>query len=322
MKQDIVQFLAHWLRFADASSRADNLAAYCPFHKEGKEENPGLYVYVGRPTHTVQPGTAYCHTCGRGWTLPMLLRGLGADYALVQAAQEISQENAPATKPDPITQLDFSNPQLPEQVLAVFDYGPRALLEKGFSAELLRQNDVGFDRDRQRITFGIRDHLGRLVGVSGRSVIGEEPRYKIYRSEFHGLIPGYELEKNRVVWGLDKIYQTRLHFGDDSPLIVCEGFKACLWVKQAGYENAVALMGVSLSTEQATLITRVSNEVILFLDNNQAGRKATEKHIRTLKGVDLRVVNYGTTHDMQPDNYALARVRELIENAEHTRSFR
>lgn len=320
---DIVALLSRWLRFADASSRADNLAAFCPFHKDGKEQSPGLYVYVGRPRTDVQPGTAWCHTCHRAWTFPSLLMSLGANHAVVESVlEQIRADQKYAVKARPFTGIDFDNPILPETVLAVFDYCPLEMKKRGFDLQVLKENDVGFDRDRQRITFGIRDHHGNLVGVSGRSVIGEEPRYKIYRSEFHSIYPGYELQKSKLLWGLDKFYHTRLHFADDDPVVVCEGFKAALWTKMAGIDNTVALLGSAISMEQRVLISRITNEVVLFLDNNDAGRKATWQYSRLLKGVDVRIVNYDSQYDLQPDDLSLDRVRTLIETAPTARDWR
>ena len=320
---DIVALLSRWLRFADASSRADNLAAFCPFHKGGKEQSPGLYVYVGRPRTDVQPGTAWCHTCHRAWTFPNLLLSLGANHAVVESVlEQIRADEKYAVKSKQFTGINFDNPVLPETVLAVFDYCPVMLRDQGFDLQVLRENDVGFDRDRQRVTFGIRDHLGNLVGVSGRTVIGEEPRYKIYRSEFYGVCPGYNLEKSKVLWGLDKFYHTRLHFADDDPVVVCEGFKQALWTKMAGIDNTVALLGSAISVEQRILLSRITNEVVLFLDHNTAGRKATWQYSRLLKGVDVRIVDYASPYDMQPDALPLDRVRTLIETAPTAREWR
>ena len=323
LSNDVVQILSTWLRFSDASSRSDNLAAFCPFHKQGKEESPALYVYVGKPRSDVHPGSAFCHACNRGWTFTSLLYGLGANREIIDAIKaRIAEDAKYAVVEDRVATLNFDNPHLREQVLAVFDYCPRELLKKGFDKQMLRENDVGFDRDRSRITFGIRDHHGNLVGVSGRSVIGEEPRYKVYRSEFYGIYPDYKLEKSKVLWGLDKFYQTRLHFPDDGPVVVCEGFKAALWTKQAGFDSTVALMGVALSLEQIVLLSRITNEVVLFLDNNTAGRRSTWKNSGLLQGVDLKVVDYDSQYDLQPDDLTLERVRELIENAPSARQWR
>ncbi|MBM3203488.1 toprim domain-containing protein, partial [Candidatus Woesearchaeota archaeon] len=181
--------------------------------------------------------------------------------------------------------------------------------------DILRDNDVGFDRDRRRITFGLRDHHGNLAGVSGRTVIDEEPRYKIYRAEFKSIAPGYELDKSRILWGLDKFYHSRLHVGSEGPVVVCEGFKAALWVKQAGHEDVVAVIGSSVSHAQHVLLSRVATEVVLFFDNDTAGVKAAWKFSRILGDMDVKVANYGTSQPISPDDLTPERVRVAIETA-------
>lgn len=188
--------------------------------------------------------------------------------------QIIDEQKKP--KADIFERVSFELPSIPEVILGSFEYAPRALLEEGFSKEILKEFDVGFDHERKRITFPLRDHLGNLVGISGRSVTGEYPRYKIYKDEFKEIVPNYELKKSRVLWGLDRFYFSVMLAQDkvDNPVIVCEGFKAAMWVAQNGYPNVVALLGVHCSDEQQILLSRVCNSAVLFLDNDDAGRKA------------------------------------------------
>lgn len=316
---EVAAVLSRWIRFQNINDTSDNLAAFCPFHRNGQETSPALYVYVGPPTHDVQPGTAFCHACGEGWTLPRLLYKLGATPSYVdRIKKDIAVEQAQQVHLARIDTLDFSQITLPETVLSVFDYCPRALLDAGFSEELLKDNDVGFDRDRRRIIFGIRDHLGNLVGVSGRTVVNEEPRYKVYKSEFYPVAGSqYELKKSKCLWGLDKFYHARLHLQGDEPIIVCEGFKAALWVKQAGLTDVVCLLGAALSFEQEQLLVRVTNSVVLFLDNDTAGRKATWKYAHKLRKrlADVRIVDYKTWAPLSPDDLTLAQVQEAIVKA-------
>lgn len=311
---DVEALLGGFLRFSGPSS-GGNALAFCPFHKDGQEHTPSMYIYVGKETPTKSPGMAYCHTCVQGWALPRLLKKLGASIAVVDLVQqELAQNKIKET--DRARTLDLSNPILPEAIIGAFDYAPLALLHAGFDKDILRDNDVGFDRIANRITFGLRDHKGNLVGVSGRSVDEDVvPRYKIYKSEFYPYVSGYALDKARIVWGLDKLYPGRMFGKETGPIIICEGFKAALWVIQAGYE-AVAVIGASLSYEQQVLITRVASEVILFLDNDAPGIKATWKAISTLsENVVVRVAYYGTTQPLSPDDLPPETVTRAIEMA-------
>lgn len=314
-KEEITDLLSNYMTFGSTEAPGNNLAAYCPFHKGGKESRPSLYVYVGEPTSSKHVGMAFCHTCNQGWTLTGLLKDLKVGSKVVDTFRQVLSEQ-PRTKPqNPLYHMDFSLPVLPEAVLGVFEYLPKAMVSDGFSESILRKYDIGFDRSRRRITFALRDHHGNLVGVSGRTVRGEMPRYKIYRSEFDEVIRNYEFKKGRILYGLDKFYPKRMYTSIDKPVVLCEGFKACLWCVQAGFSDSVALLGSFLSREQTTLLQRVTNEVVIFLDNDPAGIRATHQVIDQLSGVEVRVANYDTEEPVSPDDLSEAEIKKAINTA-------
>ena len=312
-KEEITELLSNYITFGKQDVPGDNVAAYCPFHKGGKESKPSLYVYVGEQTSSKHPGMAFCHTCNQGWTFTGLLKDLKVGSKIVDTFKQALEEKPKRRKHNPFHTLDFTLPILPEAILGVFEYIPKALVTDGFNDKLLRKYDVGFDRARRRITFALRDHQGNLVGVSGRTVRGESPRYKIYRSEFESVKRGYEFKKGKILYGLDKFYPKRMYTSIDKPVVLCEGFKACLWCVQAGH--SVALLGSFLSREQKTLLERVTNKVVIFLDNDEAGRRATEQVIKQLEGIEVLVANYGTSEPISPDDLSKKEVTKAITTA-------
>lgn len=312
----VVGLLQPYIRFSENEAPGNNVAAYCPFHKDGKEKSPSFYVYVGPKSFRKSPGSAFCHTCNRGWTLPSLLRDLGAGYA--KASEIIEVLDVSPVKPHPIRSLDFEMDSLPEAILGAFDYTPKSLVEAGFSERTLADFEIGFDRRRKRVTFPIRNHLGSLVGVSGRTVVNEVPRYKIYRKELHEIQPNYELKKGRVLWNLHSFYNQSLITGLDKPVIVTEGFKAAMWVAQCGFKQTVALLGVHLTREQKFLLTSVANKVILFLDNDKAGQEGTRRIVNLLsKELDVSIASYPDRHKpTSPDDLSKKQVITAIKTAE------
>jgi 5S rRNA maturation endonuclease (ribonuclease M5) len=315
-KDEIVSILQSHIEFPNHQSGTSNLAAYCPFHKGGKESKPSFYVYVGPPTSNRLPGASFCHTCGEGWSLVGLLKKLAVPNSLIDTIRTHIEEAYPEQRRD---KLEFGWTQLPEAILGLFSYLPKALLRAGFEKSILQQYEIGFDRSRKRIIFPIRNHLGELVAVSGRTVNDEWPRYKIYIDEFSEVVSGYSFDKKCVVWGLDKFYNTCMYNDTfvDMPVVVCEGFKAALWVIQSGYPYTVAILGTYLSKEQEALLSRVTNRVVLFLDNDEAGRKATNKIIEnSLCGLEIVVANYRQELDKSPDDLSTTKVRAAIEMAQ------
>jgi DNA primase len=314
-KEEIHSILSSYIRFSDQEIPGENLAAHCPFHKGGKEQRPSFYVYIGKSSFTRHTGMSFCHTCNRGWSLTGLLKALRVGPALIDIIkQELGSAESEA-KRDPLLSIDFALETLPEASLGLFEYMPKALVDVGFSKELLASYDVGFDRMRKRITFALRNHHGELVGISGRSVRGEHPRYKIYRAEFHELSPSYALNKKKLLYGLDKFYARRMYTDIDMPVVLCEGFKACLWCVQAGYVDTVALLGSTLSREQLVLLQRVTNSVVLFLDNDAPGREATTKIAKQLSGIEVRVADYRTDAPISPDDLTSEQLKLAIEGA-------
>jgi DNA primase len=168
------------------------------------------------------------------------------------------------------------------------------------------------------------------------------PKYKVYegrRAAIDGSIipsdygpwfdedyPGYEFLKSNYLWNYDKVYP-RLFFGKEAELLVIvEGFKACIWSLQCGFRNSVALMGSSMSERQKELILRVDTRVVLFLDNNSAGRIGTLKIgtelQKAMPTVWVALYPQGAGEGCQPDDLEPELVQEAIRSAAPFRFWR
>ena len=77
----------------------------------------------------------------------------------------------------------------------------------------------------------------------------------------------------------------------------------------------MALIGSHMSTEQEILLTRVSNEVVLFLDNDEAGIKAASNIMKRLNGTEVRIANYGTNEPISPDDLDKTGLQHAIGRA-------
>lgn len=309
-----------------AKSNTSYLMIQCPYHGGGQERTPSLVVARDRPVW-------FCHGCKTSGHAFQLLRTLGvtkiqAEITLKRAGFARDGSKRDNTPLDTIQQSRkkrydvFRGPfQLKEEILDEYRMAPRALIQSGFAKTTLRHFEVGYDSYEGRITFPLRNVFGDLVGVSGRATIdGVEPRYKIYKQELvkKGAPADYTMEevKESILWHahIAKPFLLR----SDEPLIITEGFKACMWTWQAGYESTVALVGSYLTQNHTELISRYVSEVILFLDNNEAGWKGTRKAgARLLKrGIRVRVASY-PKHDQreQPDDFFPDEIDHLLTNS-------
>src|SRR5215472_1144104 len=125
---------------------------------------------------------------------------------------------------------------------------------------------------RQRIVFPIHDGRGRLVAYAGRRVDDSEPRYLFP--------PGFR--ESQVIFNLHRaVGEAAAHAGG---AIVVEGFFDCLRLHQSGYSNVVALLGASLSHAQEKLLLERFRELVLMLDGDEVGRRASRQLAGRLRG--------------------------------------
>jgi len=261
----------------------NNYTGYCPIHGEtpGKS-SPSISI-------NAETGQWYCFAGCGGGSLKSFLREVESP---TKSEQILSSVHMP--KKRRVADLDeeaYREVVLPEKILGVFDSCPTSLVDSGFSWRTLQQNDVGFDADLSRITFPVRNRNGELVGIVGRTLhVKFGGKYKVYTREF--LKFGYNVKsfrKGNYLWREDKVHSIASHSEARPTIYVVEGFKAALWLVQAGLETTVALMGSSMSLEQKKKLERFGGRIVLCLDNDAAGRKATIKIAGQLKSSRVSV---------------------------------
>jgi DNA primase len=296
----------------------ENIMAVCPFHSKANgqdEKNPSFSM-------NIYSGLWYCHSCHCRGNLYTFLRDLGMPRADIEFHFKDALEEAakwlPA-KPYTMNPIEpVKGEPLEESFLGLFDFCPQLLIDEGFSQEVLRKFDIGFDEKHMRITFPLRDLRGRLVGISGRSVNGTEPRYKVYDWEYKDFgLPERRTEKRALLYNAHSILpQFALEHDPGSRyVVVVEGFKATLRVAQAGIHNVVALLGSYMANEQQWVIERLGCPVLLMLDNNDAGRRGQlDAGKRLVKSIPrLYVVGYSTP---QPSDLHLQAIPDALLGAQ------
>jgi len=314
--------------------KSDFISAACPFHKGGQESNPSFWI-------NRHVGNWGCFTCdAHGGGLKWLLKELGVSSRKIEAQLDEAERQAEKyrkldeVKKKKKSRKDFKGDFiLPDALLGVYDWMPIDLVEEGFKKELLREHDVGFDRNNNRITWPIRDLYGNLVGISGRAtLIGEEPKYRMYSGkrilddkevlgELGEWYPTYSNEGVRDhLWRLDKCWNRLLENKDgDEQLIIVEGFKAALWMVQNGWTNTVALMGANMSPAQERIVRKLGLETFVLLDNNRPGRKGSYRICQRLAVSSFPVyeVSYPgyLDDDVQPDDLEEDELEEALCSA-------
>ena len=305
MTDDILTLAQKYLERVKRSG-ADDIMSVCPFHRKSDgttERTPSFAM-------SIRSGLWYCHSCHARGNLHSFLKNVGVPHAEIELRYKPLLDDAtrhvPA-KTNPLVPLEAVKEPLPESLLARFETCPTMLLEEGFPEDLLRRFDVGFDPIHNRITFPLRNARGQLIGISGRAVDGQHPRYKVYDWEYRDFeLPERKTEKRAIVWNLHNVLIEGL-FTKQQPdrfVVVVEGFKAVMRVAQAGISNVVGLLGSFLSEEQQGVLCRLGCPILLMLDSNDAGQAGQfDAGVRLNRDVpNLYVVHYNAPQpsDLQP----------------------
>jgi DNA primase len=290
-----------------------NVMAICPFHRKADgslERHPSFAM-------NTRTGLWICHSCKEHGNLSQFLRLMNVSYTVVERYYRPLLDTLAKARPqppDPLKPKVLTNRPLEEDLLGLFDKCPTALLKEGFEESTLRAFDIGFDDLHMRITFPLRDLNGVLVGVSGRAVLDEDlPRYKIYDTEYESWgLPRRNTDKAPLIWGVHNIYPHAIHNNIEFMVLV-EGFKACMWLAQAGIKDTCALIGSYLSNEQKWLLEHMGVPLILMLDNDEAGVKGRDYAAQILaKSLSVRIAEY---EGNQPSDVPPEQVRQAISQA-------
>lgn len=170
--------------------------------------------------------------------------------------------------------------------------------------------NITYDRFRNRIMFPIINIHGKVIGFSGRAMPGNEKQGGKYINTSD--TPVYKKSHNMFALNYAKAVCSK-------QAILVEGNMDVIALHQAGFEMAVAALGTSFTEEQARLLGRYTKEVILTMDADSAGEKATDRAISILEpiGVSIRVLRLPDCKD--PDEFIKkhgnARFQKLIDGA-------
>jgi DNA primase len=324
---DIVDIASEHTRLTKSGRRYKGL---CPLHKEKT------------PSFSVDPdqGVFYCFGCSQGGDairLHMLMSGDDFPAAIESLALRYNiplpafrpggKRGKPEQQLEPVLQaaLDFYQRQLaadnaprsylerrriePELVKrfglgyappgwrnllnALRDKFPERLLERaGLIAESRKSPGERYDRFRERLIFPIRNTAGRLVGFGGRALGDDKVKY-INTSE----TPSFR--KGRLLYGLD---QAKRAIRESQRAFMVEGYFDVIGSVAAGIDTAVATMGTALTVEQARLLARFCDEVVVGYDGDSAGDQAYRRSIPLLLGAGLGVLRVELEAGADPDS--------------------
>lgn len=317
--------------YVNLKRRGRNLVGLCPFHSE---KTPSFNLYP-------ENGSFYCFGCGVGGdviTFIMKIENLDYIEAVKFLAQRAGMELPENSYDDGVAKMRgrileanreaarFYYKQLYEpQGRAALDY----LHSRALSDNTIRRFGLGYSPASR---FALRDHL-RSLGFNDNEIVSanlafksSDGRYIVDRFSDRAMFPIIDLRGNVIAFG-GRIMSDRkpkyLNTSDtlafkkssnlfslnnakntgERTLILCEGYMDVIALNQAGFRNAVATLGTALTSEQALLIKRYADEVVICYDADEAGQKATTRAIGILRdaGLNIRIITIPDGKD--PDEF-------------------
>lgn len=165
-------------------------------------------------------------------------------------------------------------------------YDPLVIEQSG----LIVRNRSGryYDRFRNRIVFPLKNHRGQIVGLSGRLISSDEEDKN--QPKYLNTPETILYHKAKTLYGYSELFQD---IRNKKEVIVCEGEFDVISSQQNHVKHIVAIKGSALTTEQAKLLERSVEKVIITLDSDEAGIKATRRAIDIIRNtnLDLRVID-------------------------------
>lgn len=198
------------------------------------------------------------------------------------------------------------------------------LKKKGFSDSLMleaglvikSQKGTIYDRFRNRVMFPVFDIKGNVIGFGGRVLDDSKPKYL---NSPETLV----FQKGTNLYGLNFAIKNRI---EKRYFIIVEGYMDLISLHQYGITNVVASLGTALTVNQARLLKRYADKVIISYDADVAGQTATLRGLDILKeaGFDVRVLKIPQGKD--PDEFVRSNGKEaflkLVDRAENLISYR
>ena len=340
VRNDIVDVVAGYVRL---QKRGSNHWGLCPFHNE---KSPSYSVSGPKQMY-------YCFGCGAGgnvYTFLMNYENMSfleamkalADRAGIQLPEMEDNEQIRQREGKRARLLEVNkeaakffyyqlrNPrgaigyqylqkrELSDETMHKFGLGyagkngadlVQYLRQKGFEDELIKEAGLASNSEKQgltsqfwnRVMFPIQDINHRVIGFGGRVMGDGTPKY-LNSPE----TPVFD--KRRNLYGLNFARTARC-----GNIILCEGYMDVIAMHQAGFTQAVASLGTAFTPEQANLLHRYTENVLLAYDSDGAGVKAALRGIGILReaGLTGKVINMQPYKD--PDEFMKALGKEAFQ---------
>lgn len=178
---------------------------------------------------------------------------------------------------------------------------------------IIKDNGFAFDRFYNRVLFPIWNEQGTVIAFGGRWLGQKDARPKYINTKETPLY-----KKSKVLYGLNFAIQSSF----DS-FILCEGYMDVISLHQAGFTNAIAACGTSITNDHISLLKRLGRKVYVATDSDSAGNLAALKTVKKLmtEGIYTRRLDFSPYKDVDEALCAGANMLQIIQNSESPERF-
>lgn len=289
-------------RFHIFRNNGENVQTNCPFHKNGQERKPSFGV-------NGEIDKCHCFACGWSGTIEEMIselygyqdEGKFGKRWLIKRFNTVEIE----TRPNIMEGFNFEartrkvisrnekiigtvqtlensertgTKEITEEELDKYRYIHPYMYERGLTDEIIERFDIGYDREREEITFPVKDIEGKCVFIASRSV--KSKFFRLPKGEDKPVYQGY-----KFVSGLYKV------------AYITESFLNCLTCWK--YDKpSMAMIGTGNQKQYEILNKLPVRTYILCFDPDEAGRKATERFKKYVHGKIIKELVYSDTRDI------------------------
>ena len=182
--------------------------------------------------------------------------------------------------------------------------------DNGFSDDYLFETGLVISSDKQRIDrfrgriiFPIKSIAGRILGFGGRIIDSTKKIAKYINSPESKIY-----NKSKTLYG---IYESKQFIVKNDLCLLVEGYMDVIQLHENGIKNVLASSGTSLTKDQIILIKRLTTNIVILFDGDQAGLSASLRSIDMIleEGLNVKICSFPEGED--PDSYVKSNKKEF-----------
>lgn len=285
IKQDIKEILSTLKsqlingKLSNIQYKADEVSITCPFHKEGKENKPSCFIYVGGD-EKIPWGTFHCFTCGEKGSLIKFIAGVFdrseyyaeewlkknftekiLEYKQLNIAEEITSEDLRKGQDEAIKQMAK---MADEGIINTLQSWHPYMEQRHISKEIANKFEIKYSPEKECLVFPIRDKNGDIISATTRNI--KDKKFNIPKST------------EKTIYLLNECLKENCN-----QVVVCEGQIDALVSWSYGVP-AIALFGAGTTEGQMKELNKTNIiHYILMYDNDSAGRKGASRFKKMIK---------------------------------------